>query len=107
MAPYPLKSDLTSLFKELEKYKDIEKINDETTDKIGNKHSSKKLTSEILKKLSDEYETKNNWERYFSDKLKVKSPTKFSKDWGTLYNIRNKVAHGKKLKKQILIKLNH
>lgn len=101
-APYPLKSDLTSLFKELEKYKDIEKINDEeykTTDKVGNKHSSQKLTSEILKKLSDEYETKNNWERYFSDKLKVKSPTKFSKDWGTLYNIRNKVAHGKKIDK--------
>ena len=45
--------------------------------------------------MSDEYETKNNWDRYFSDKLGAKEPNKFSKEWGSVYDIRNKVTHGK------------
>lgn len=90
-APYALKSDLSTLFKEIEKYKDIE---------LENKEKSKKLlTEKVIKELSDEYEPKNNWDRYFSDKLSVKSPNKFSKDWSSLYQIRNDVAHGKPIGK--------
>lgn len=51
------------------------------------------LTSVILNKLSAEYEAKNNWDRYFSDKLSVKRKGQFSRKWSELYEYRNAVAH--------------
>ena len=108
-APYPLKSDLTSLFKILEQYGDMditddEKDNSKTTPKAKKHKKAKTLTKELIQKLSDEYEPKNNWDRYFSDKLSVNSPNKFSNDWSSLYDIRNKVAHGKPIGKAIFDK---
>ena len=70
-----------------------------STNKKKAKHVVTPLTAAVIEQLSNEYAPKNNWERYFSDKLKVKSPNKFSNDWGSLYDIRNKVAHGKPLDK--------
>lgn len=96
-APYALKSNLKDLFKELTQYTIID---EETV--LDSKEKNKKnqiLTKQELDKLSDEYEPKNNWDRYFSNKLSVKSPNKFSKDWSSLYDIRNKVAHGKPISK--------
>lgn len=87
-APYALKSNLKDLFRELAQYT--------TNTAETNKNM---LTQQELDKLSDEYEPKNNWDRYFSNKLSVKSPNKFSKDWSSLYDIRNKVAHGKPINK--------
>ncbi len=94
-APYSLKSNIKELFEELELYI--------TEDKLQNKNENndkKALTAEIVNKLSDEFKPKNNWERYFSDKLTIKSQKKFSEDWSSLYNIRNKVAHGKPIHKE-------
>ncbi len=99
-APYSLKSDLKGLFKELQKFADDEKLKkgqdgeNVSIEKSGIKKSDL-FTSEILNKLSDEYEAKNNWDRYFSDKLSVKSKGQFSKKWSELYEYRNAVAHGK------------
>ncbi len=93
-APYSLKSDTKELFKRLESY-----VNSENGADRDKKGEEKVLTVEIINKLSDEYEPKNNWERYFSDKLNVKNPKKFTEDWSSLYNIRNKVAHGKPIYK--------
>lgn len=90
-APYALKSDLSELFNELKQYENNESKNKEK--------SRNMLTENVIKELSDEYEPKNNWDRYFSDKLSVKSPNRFSKDWSSLYEIRNKVAHGKPIGK--------
>ena len=45
-----------------------------------NKEKGKVLTADVIRKMSDEYEPKNNWDRYFSDKLSVKGSNKFSKD---------------------------
>lgn len=110
-APYSLKSDINALFKELEQYGDIENLSiDEKNigkgdDKSG-RRAVKSLTVDIIKKLSDEYGQKNNWDRYFSDKLSVKSPKKFSQDWSSLYNIRNKVAHSKPISKEDFDKAN-
>lgn len=99
-APYSLKTDLKGLFKELQKFVYDEKLEKEQNRESANieKTGHKKinlLTSETLKKLSDEYEAKNNWDRYFSDKLSVNSGKEFSKKWSALYNYRNAVAHGK------------
>lgn len=58
------------------------------------------MTSDILKQLSEEYEPKSNWDRYFSDSLQVKTSGRFMKEWSSLYNIRNMVAHGKQIKKE-------
>lgn len=94
-APYSLKSNIKELFEELELYV--------TEDKLQNKNQNndkKVLTAEIVNKLSDEFKPKNNWERYFSDKLTIKSQKKFSEDWSSLYDIRNKVAHGKPIHKE-------
>ena len=88
-APYALQSDLKKLFAELSKYVSDK---DEKDRELG-------LTKEILKDLSDKYEPKNNWERYFSNKLSAKNSNKFSKDWSSLYDLRNKVAHGKQIRK--------
>lgn len=88
-APYALQSDLKKLFAELSKYV-YDK--DEKDRELG-------LTKEILKDLSDKYEPKNNWDRYFSNKLSAKNSNKFSKDWSSLYDLRNKVAHGKQIRK--------
>lgn len=84
--PYARKSDLNSLFKQLKQYE--------------NKKTGKTLTSEVIRKLSEDYEPKSNWERYFSDKLNVKSLNMFSKNWNSLYNIRNCVAHVKTIMKE-------
>lgn len=107
-APYSLKTDVKDLFKELRQYErtnirnnGAKKADDEN--KIKNK-KEKQLTADIIKRMSDEYEPKNNWERYFSDKLSIKSKNKFSKDWSSLYDIRNKVAHGKPINKEDFIK---
>lgn len=64
-APYSLKTDLKGLFKELQKFVYDEKLEKEQNKESANieKTGHKKinlLTSETLKKLSDEYEAKNN-----------------------------------------------
>lgn len=99
-APYSLKNDLKGLLKELQNFVYDEKLEGQqnregrSIERTGHKKINL-LTSETLKKLSDEYEAKNNWDRYFSDKLAVKSGKEFSKKWSALYNYRNAVAHGK------------
>ncbi len=107
-APYSRKSDLKELFNELKQYGINETLNDEEKQN-GNKKKGKKvkvLTSDIIGKMSDEYEPKNNWDRYFSDKLGDRGQRKFSDDWGSLYNIRNKVAHGRPINKADFKKAN-
>ncbi len=59
-----------------------------------------------IRKMSNKYEPNNNRDQYFSDKLSVKGPNKFSKDWGSLYDIRNKVAHGKPINEADFKKAN-
>lgn len=99
-APYPLKSNLHALFTELKPYE----ISDNVESEKKTESEEHILTEETIKKLSDEYEPRSNWERYFTDKLKVNSSNKFSKDWSSLYNIRNKVAHGKPISKEVFDK---
>ena len=110
-APYSMKTDLKVLFKELKQYEGFATLSDgekQADDKVKkeNKEKGKVLTADVIRKMSDEYEPKNNWNRYFSDKLSVKGPNKFSKDWGSLYDIRNKVAHGKPINKADFKKAN-
>lgn len=60
------------MFEELELYI--------TEDKLQNKDENKDkkvLTAEIVNKLSEEFKPKNNWERYFSEKLTIKSQKNF------------------------------
>lgn len=110
-APYSMKTDLKVLFKELKQYENInissngEKQEDDEP-KTRDKEKRKVLTADAIRKMSDEYEPKNNWDRYFSDKLGVKGPSKFSKDWSSLYEIRNKVAHGKPINQEDFKKAN-
>lgn len=106
-----MKTDLKVLFKELKQYEGFATLSDgekQADDKVKkeNKEKGKVLTADVIRKMSDEYEPKNNWNRYFSDKLSVKGPNKFSKDWGSLYDIRNKVAHGKPINKADFKKAN-
>lgn len=110
-APYSMKTDLKVLFKELKQYESFDTLSDgekQADDEVKkeNKERRKVLTADVIRKMSDEYEPKNNWDRYFSDKLSVKGPNKFSKDWGSLYDIRNKVAHGKPINKADFKKAN-
>lgn len=107
-APYSLKTDLKILFKELEQYENIDILKNKSnqTDGKVKKDKKKLLTAAIIKKLSDEYEPKNNWDRYFSDKLEMKTSLKFSENWSSLYNIRNDVAHGKPINKIVFEKAN-
>lgn len=97
-APYALKSNLKDLFKELDRYT-VVSVEENIAENKDTTNKNRVLTQQELGKLSDEYEPKNNWDRYFSNKLSVKSPNKFSKDWSSLYDIRNKVAHGKPINK--------
>lgn len=110
-APYSMKTDLKVLFKELKQYESINTLSNgekwiDDESKRENKEKRKELTADTIRKMSDEYEPKNNWDRYFSDKLSVKGPNKFSKDWGSLYDIRNKVAHGRPINGADFIKAN-
>lgn len=50
------------------------------------------ITKEKKEELLKKYERKSNWERYFSDKIKVDG---LSDKWETLYKYRNSVAHSK------------
>lgn len=110
-APYSMKTDLKVLFKELKQYESIDTLNNgekQKDDEVKreNKEKGKVLTADAIRKMSDEYEPKSNWDRYFSDKLGDKGPNKFSKDWGSLYDIRNKVAHGKPINEADFKKAN-
>lgn len=110
-APYSMKTDLRDFFQELKQYESIDTLSNEEKQagvelKKENKEKGRQLTADAIRKMSDEYEPKNNWDRYFSDKLKVKGPKKFSKDWGSLYDIRNKVAHGKPINEADFKKAN-
>ncbi len=98
-APYSLKSDLKELFNKIKFF-----VNDKDHKENNQTKGKGTLTEETIQKLSDEFEPKNNWDRYFSDKLSIKSPKKFSDDWSSLYNIRNKVAHGKPIYKKDFVK---
>ena len=110
-APYSFKTDLKELFDELNQYASADALGDgkKCVDgelKSENKETAKELTSDIIKRISDDYEPKSNWERYFSDKLGDKGPKKFSEEWSSLYNIRNKVAHGRPLNSDDFKKAN-
>lgn len=74
--PYALKPDVKSLFNELKQY--------EYNNADSENKSEKKLTTDILKQLSEEYETKSNWDRYFSDKLQGETSGRFMKEWSSL-----------------------
>lgn len=50
------------------------------------------ITQEKKEELLKKYERKSNWERYFSDKIKVDD---LSDKWDKLYKYRNSVAHSK------------
>lgn len=50
------------------------------------------ITQEKKEELLKKYERKSNWERYFSDKIKVDD---LSDKWDKLYKFRNSVAHSK------------
>lgn len=108
---YSIKTDLTALFVELNQYVSVDSLSDgeKCVDgklKSKNKKTAKELTSDIIKRISDDYEPKSNWERYFSDKLGDKGPKKFSDEWSSLYNIRNKVAHGRPINSHEFKKAN-
>lgn len=110
-APYSFKTDLKELFDELNQYASADALGDgkkyvDGELKSENKETAKELTSDIIKRISDDYEPKSNWERYFSDKLGDKGPKKFSEEWSSLYNIRNKVAHGRPLNSDDFKKAN-
>lgn len=110
-APYSFKTDLKELFDELNQYASADALGDgkKCADgelKSENKETAKELTTDIIKRISDDYEPKSNWERYFSDKLGDKGPKKFSEEWSSLYNIRNKVAHGRPLNSDDFKKAN-
>lgn len=74
--PYALKPDVKSLFNELKQY--------EYNNADSKNKSEKKLTADILKQLSEEYEIKSNWDRYFSDKLQGETSGRFMKEWSSL-----------------------
>lgn len=80
---YSLKRDVRGLFAELEGLKDGES-----------------LSQEWMEKLFRDYKPENNWNRYFSKSLNVEKPKRFFDDWRSLYDIRNKVAHGKLIRKR-------
>ena len=110
-APYSFKTDLKELFDELNQYASADALGDgkKCADgelKSENKETTKELTLDIIKRISDDYEPKSNWERYFSDKLGDKGPKKFSEEWSSLYNIRNKVAHGRPINSDDFKKAN-
>lgn len=69
--------------------KDLKSIRDKNEDEI----------CEFLKK----YEYKNNWDRFFADKVNDRS---IAKDWDDLYLYRNKVAHNKDMGKDDFKKAN-
>lgn len=73
--PYALKPDVKSLFNELKQY--------EYNNVDSENKSEKKLTADILKQFSEEYETKSNWDRYFSDKLQGETSGRFMKEWSS------------------------
>lgn len=50
-----------------------------------------------LNDLIEAYESKSNWERYFSGKMEVQD---LDKKWNELYNYRNAVAHTKRIRKK-------
>ncbi len=73
-APYSMKTDYKILFKELKQYESLDTLSDgekQADDEVKkeNKEKGKVLTADVIRKMSDEYEPKNNWDRYFSDKL--------------------------------------
>lgn len=110
-APYSFKTDLKELFDELNQYASADALGDgkkcvDDELKSENKETAKELTSDIIKRISDDYEPKSNWERYFSDKLGDKGPKKFSEEWSSLYSIRNKVAHGRPINSNDFKKAN-
>lgn len=54
-------------------------------------------TPEKLDDLAKRFESKSNWERYFSDKIEIDN---LSGKWDELYGYRNQVAHTKKIRKE-------
>lgn len=76
-AKYSLNSDYQRLIVELKK--------DENQSKVK------------IEELLEIYESKSNWERYFSDKIQVEN---LSEKWKELYGYRNQVAHSKRISKR-------
>lgn len=81
--PYSLKKDTRGLFAEWEEYV----------------KQGESLSQEQMERLFRDYKPENNWNRYFSESLNVEKPKRFFEDWSSLYNIRNKVAHGKLIRR--------
>lgn len=73
---YPLKSDYQRLIVKLR-----EKEN---------------LAYSKLMELLDQYESKSNWDRYFSDAIEIEN---LYDKWKELYRFRNQVAHARKIHK--------
>lgn len=84
MVPYSLKKDVRGLFAELEN---------------GLKKEDG-LSKQEMERLFRDYKPEDNWSRYFSQSLNVEKPKKFFENWRVLYDIRNKVAHGKLIRKK-------
>ncbi len=54
----------------------------------------KQSSDEEIQDLVEQFQSKSNWDRYFSDKINVKD---LSDKWNKLYAHRNEVAHAKKI----------
>lgn len=77
--PYSMNSDLQHLTGELIKAKE----ETESADRID--------------KIISQYESKSNWERYFSGKINIEN---LEKKWQKMYSYRNTVAHSKRMSGQ-------
>lgn len=55
------------------------------------------IDKEKFKNLLNSYEAKSNWDRYFSDKIKVDG---LEEKWNKLYSYRNQVAHTRRIKRK-------
>ena len=77
--PYSMNSDMQHLIGELKK------ANEEKG--AGNR----------IDRIISQYETKSNWERYFSEKINIEG---LEEKWRKMYSFRNIVAHAKQISKQ-------
>lgn len=84
--PYPLCNDNKKLSLDMDQLSDaIEKNNN---------------VERIVKELIRLYKPSSNWTRYFGDVLDGMDEKSFKKDWAFLYDVRNRVFHGRTIRRQ-------
>lgn len=77
--PYSMNSDMQHLIGELKKAKE------------------EKESGNRIDKIISQYESKSNWERYFSEKINIEG---LEEKWQKMYSFRNIVAHAKQISRQ-------